>query len=259
MLIKKIIFIAMLVALIGCAGGQQPKEVLREIPREDRIPIMVLNFKNITAGDAAKQYKPWEFGIPSMLMTDMETIGLFNILSWERIGDILEQQKFQNMGMVDERQAVEMGKIAAAKYTLTGTYMVLGGQIQMEAKVFSVEQGTMLGAASVSGELNKFFELEKRLLIDMTAYLGAMLSEDEKFQISGLADTLSVEASLTNYSGEMDLIRADALKAEGKDTLAQSIMDGARAKFESALRIDPSYARARNNLEGLAMAMPMTL
>ena len=245
--------------LSGCAGGGQATQVLREIPREDRIPIMVLNFKNVTVGAIAEQYKPWEFGIPSMLMTDMESIGLFNILSWERLADILEQQKFQNMGMVDERQAVEMGKIAAAKYTLTGTYMVMGGQIQMEAKVFSVEQGTMLGAASVTGNLDKFFELEKRLLIDMTAYLGAMLSEDEKFQISGLVETLSVEASLTNYSGEMDIIKADALKAEGKDKLAQSIMDNAREKFESALKIDPSYVRARNNLEGLAMAMPMTL
>ena len=71
-----------------------------------------------------------------MIMTDLESIGLFNILSWERMKDISEQLKFQYKGMVDEDQAVEVGRLSAARYLLTGNFMIMGQTLQIEAKVF---------------------------------------------------------------------------------------------------------------------------
>ena len=261
MRVQNIVLIAACLALLlsGCAGGGQDRETLRNIPREDRVALMVLNFSNASVGGALTEYKPWEFGIPSMLITDLESIGLFNILSWERLTDIMEQQKFQNLGLVDESKAVEMGKIAAARYTLTGTFMVMNGTLRMEAKVYSVEEGTLLGASSVTGEVKRFFELEKKLLVEMTAYLGAMLSPAEMDRIEGMVETTSVEASLINYSGEMDVLRAGNMETEGKGGLASDLISTAKAKFKAALRHDPSFVRAQKNLESLAMAMPMTL
>ncbi len=246
--------------LTACAGPQTKKAVvMRDVPREDRVVLMVLNFNNITVGKAAAEYKAWEFGIPSMIMTDLETIGMFNILSWERLDDILEQQKFQNLGMVEEKDAVEMGRIAAARYTLTGTFMVMGDQLMLESKVFSVEKGTLLGASSVSRGVDKFFELEKLLVFEMTTHLGAMLTDEERLMLEGMAETTSVGASLSNYSGEMDLQKARTMRARGQKDTADELIENARQKFKKALDLDPQFERARKNLEKLTMAVPMTL
>ncbi len=45
----------------------------------------------------------------------------------------------------------------------------------------------------------------------------------------------------------------------GKPDEADELIKQARMKFEVALRHDPEYERAKQNLAGITMAMPMTL
>ncbi|MBW1792766.1 MAG: hypothetical protein JRJ14_11050 [Deltaproteobacteria bacterium] len=116
----------------------------------------MLNFKNTTSQERVRAFQPWEYGLPSMLMTDIESIGIFNIVSREKLTDILEEQRFQYSGLVDRKQAVKLGKIAAAHYILTGSFTELNGKLQIETQVFSVENGVQLGAVSVTGETNRF-------------------------------------------------------------------------------------------------------
>jgi tetratricopeptide (TPR) repeat protein len=220
---------------------------------------MVLNFKNTTLKEEASEYQPWEFGIPSMIMTDLESIGLFNILSWDRLKDILEQQAFQSYGIVDEEEAVEIGKIVAARYILSGSFMIMNGNLLIESKVFSVQNGTLIGATKVTGKVNRFFELEKQLVIKMTSYLDAILNAHEAEELAKNVETRSVDASLDNYAGEIALLKADNLKAEGKIEKAENLINEARLRFESSLKHDPSYERAKTNLASLTMAIPMTL
>jgi TolB-like protein len=249
--------------LTGCAAtspsGPSTKTALRKIPREERVPLMVLNFKNTILKDIANQYQPWEFGIPSMIMTDFESIGLFNILSWERLKDISEQLKFQYMGMVDEDQAVEVGRLAAARYLLTGNFMIMDQTLRIEAKVLSVESGILIGASAVTGKIDHFFELEKKLVIKMTSYLGAVLTAEEKTLLAQNVETMSIDASLNNYAGEVALIKSDQFKVQGRKDLAKKLIQQARTKFEKAVEQDPDYKRAQKNLASLAMAVPMTL
>jgi TolB-like protein len=247
--------------LAGCqtTGSGTGPAVLREVPREERTALMVINFRNTSAKDMADKYQPWEYGIPAMIMTDLETIGVFNILSWERIEDILEQQKFQSLGLVSEEEAVKIGKLAAARYTLAGTFMVMDGTLRMESKVFDVETGTQFGAASVTGKLDQFFDLEKKLVIKMTEHLGAVLTDSEQQQIASAVETRSVDASLSNYAGEMAVYEADRMKRKGANGEVKALLDQAKNRFEAALSADPGYERAKQNLASLTMAIPMTL
>jgi len=241
------------------SGTSGKATVLRDVPRESRTNLMVVNFKNITVKDMADKYQPWEFGLPAMMMTDLESIGLFNILSWERIEDILEQQKLQSLGLVSEEEAVKIGKLAAARFMLSGTFMVVNGSLRIESKIFSIESGTQLSAASVTGKLDRFFDLEKELVIEMTSYLGAALSANERDQIASGIETRSLDASLDNYAGEIAMFEADRMKNRGKTNQADELLNQAKARFEAALNHDPGYERAKNNLSSLTMAIPMTL
>lgn len=245
----------------GCQTAVAPaaKQVLRQVPREDRITLMVLNFKNTTLKEKASEYEPWGFGLPSMIMTDLASIGLFNIQSWDTLKDVLEQQAFQSLGVVDEKEAVKIGKIVSARYLLSGSYMILNGSLRIESKIFSVEDGTLLGAESVAGRVDRFFELEKELVLEMTSHLGALLTPAETAHLSENVETRSVSASLSNYAGEFALIQSKELKRKGKPEQAEKLLQEARIRFKAALTYDPGYSRARSNLTALTLAIPMTL
>ncbi len=220
---------------------------------------MVLNFKNSTLENKAKEFQPWEFGIASMIMTDLESVGLFNIISKERMQDILEQMAFQQYGFVDEREAVEMGKIVAAKYILTGSFMELNGHLRIEAQVFSVERGMQLGAAEVTGKTDTFFHMEKKLVIKVLNYMDVMISKNEVNIIAKNIETRSIDASLNNYAGEVAIIRANEMKKKGESDGAADLIKKAENKFKKALKYDPNYNRAKKNLLKLAKAIPMTI
>ncbi len=251
--------LCLLLAACGTAVPAGKPALLREIPREMRVALMVTPFANATAGELGPRYAPWSHGIPAMLMTDLESIGVFNLLSEEKLDAILEQQKLQSLGLVDEREAVRIGRLAAARSLLTGTFLVLGDQLRLEGKVFSVETGTLLGAAAVTGRVERFFELEKELVARMTPFLGATLTEDERVTLEKSVETRSVEASLSNYAGERAASDARRLEGKGRGEDARRLFAEARTRFEKALREDPAYARARSNLARLALAIPLTL
>ena len=252
----------MLVSLVGCkstGSSGSSKVVIREVPREQRTALMILNFKNSTLQDRAEKFSPWEFGLASMLMTDLESVGLFNILSRELLKEVLREQTFQMTGLVDDRKAVEMGRIVAAKYVVAGTFMEMDGSLRIESRLLSVENGAQLGAAAVAGMTNNFFDLEKQLVVEMTGYLGVALDDSEARMLAGQIETKSLDASLSNYAGEMALLEAKEFKATGKPEQADSLLKQARIRFEIALKHDPGYQRARDNLASLTMAIPMTL
>jgi TolB-like protein len=220
---------------------------------------MVLNFKNSTPGDRAHQYQPWEFGLASMIMTDIESIGLFNVISRERLKDILIQQAMQQTGVVDPQDAVRIGKIVAAKYILSGEFVEMGGTMRIDARVFSVEKGYQLGASSVTGQTESFFQLEKKLVVLVSKYLNAMLTKDEIKRMSENIETRSMQASLHNYAGEMALAKAQELKQKGRNKDANLATQTAKRNFKEALHYDPEYRRAKHNLSKLVLGMPMTL
>lgn len=258
---NEIFFIVLLIAygcFAGC-GSQLELKVYDNIPRSERQGMLVLNFKNTSQKSAAAEYEPWEFGIASMVMTDLETIGLFNVISRERLQDILKEQAFQLTGLVDEKKAVEVGKLMAAEYILSGSFMEFKGLLRIEARVFSVETGSQMAAASVTGKIETFFDLVKTLLFKLLPNFGTVLSDEETIAIAKNIETRSVNASLNNYAGEIALMKSDDMKSKGKAEAADQFKENAKNRFRKALEFDPEYKRARLNLEKLVMAIPMTL
>jgi hypothetical protein len=160
---------------------------------------------------------------------------------------------------VDANKAVEIGKLLAARYIFTGSFVVINGTMRIESKVFSVEKGVLLGASSVSGKTKMFFDLEKELVLKISNYLNVKLVEDEAAIIAQNIETRSVDASLKNYAGEMAVIRSDELKEKGDAKKAEILLERARENFKKALQHDPNFEKAKHNLEKLAMGIPMTL
>ncbi len=255
---KKYTVTAIIMSLLIITCSSDTKH-LRNIPRESRKGLVVLNYKNNTPKSRAAEYEPWEFGIASMVMTDIETIGMFNIISKERLADIMKEQQFQMTGAVDAREIVEIGKLTGAKYILTGSFTEMNGSLRIEAQVFSVEKGAQLGTAAANGKTDEFFEIEKNLVAKITVFLDAMLTENEQKVIASKIETKSVEASLNNYSGEVAFMEANALKKEGKEAEARKVIQEAKANFQKAVELDPAYEKAKKNLSRVSLAIPVQL
>jgi TolB-like protein len=256
---KRNFVIAVFLLFVITQCGSNTAQVLRNIPRNERKNLMVLNLKNTTPKAKAEEFMPWEFGIASMLMTDLESIGLFNIISRERLKDVMSEQEFQLSGAVDPAKAMQAGKLLAAKYMLSGSFMEMNGSLRIESQVFSIETGAQLGASAVTGKTDQFFELEKELVIKVTAYLDAMLTASESSAIKKKVETRSVEASLNNYSGEIAMLTAEQLKQKGDQVKAKEVLNQAKEEFREALKYDPNYERAKQNLAKIAMSIPVTL
>ena len=229
------------------------------LPRSERSGLAVLRFVNTTSKERANYFQPWEYGIAAMLTTDLEETAMFNIVDRERINEILKEIQLQQSGLVDKKSAVTIGKLTAAKYILTGTFMEMGGQLKISAQVFSVEKGIQLCATSATGKTDKFFIVEKNLFTKVTKVLEVMLDEEKQSKILNTIETKSVDASLKNYSGEIALMKADESKKMGQEKDANMFEKDAKQKFKEALEYDPNYERAKKNLAKLVMAIPMTL
>ncbi|MBW1744466.1 MAG: hypothetical protein JRJ47_13720 [Deltaproteobacteria bacterium] len=221
--------------------------------------LVVLDFANNTSGERAAEFQPWELGLASMMMTDLESMGLFNIINRDDVRDISRKRGIQFGSVQTDENTLELGRLVAAEYVLSGSFMEVSGKFRMEARVFSVERGMQLGAASVTGKTNRFFELQKQLVIEISGHLEAVLDDAEASIIAENIETTSVHASLNNYAGEIAVLQAQECRERGEPQRADEFLEEAKEKFEKALKHDPNYKRAKENLAKLVMGIPLTL
>ena len=78
----------------------------------------------------------------------------------------------------------------------------------------------------------RFFELVKEFFVEVSHFLNTMLSEEEEQAIVEKVETKSVEASLSNYKGEIAVMKAEELKEAGKEEEAQEAIEEAEADFK---------------------------
>ena len=244
--------------LFGCATAPE-EDILRKVPRSERAVLVMLNFRNNTPGDRAEKFEPWELGLASMMMTDLEKIGLFNIISSKDLKTLSLGTGTDNSGIESEQDTLKIGKGVSAQYVLSGSFTEMNGKLKIEARILSVEENMQLGAETATGETDDFFELEKELVLKITQYLKTALDEYEISAIRENIETKSVNASLNNYAGEIAVLRAEEYRERGQTKIAASYEEEAKDRFKSALVYDPEYEKAKKNLAKLVKGMPMTL
>lgn len=267
----KLFFLLYFVALLfiaACVGlpmhktpppPQDDSQSIAVASHPERSTLAVLKFINTSALGKGEHYQPWEYGIASMLTTDLQETAMFNIVDRERLNDILFEHRMQQSGLTDPATALTIGKLVTARYILTGSFMVVGDQLRINVQTLSVEKGILLGSASATGKVDQFFLVEKEIYSKVTHVLQVMLDEEQQTRIMNAVETKSVDASLKNYSGETTLMKADELKKTGSMDEISRLMKEAKRMFEEALRYDPDFERAKVNISKLVIAIPMTL
>ena len=188
-----------------------------------RPAIAVMYFENNTGDEEVRWLSR---GLPSMLITDLAQTPGLDVVSAQRIQEILAQLGEEDLETIKRSLVPEIARRAGAGAVVVGSIFKAGDQIQIDVQIEDVKSGRVLSAESVRGA--DVFPL----VDDLTGRIRASLELTDRPAGSPIAQVTT--ASLEAYR----------LYTEGKEAQVAFRMAEAVRLFEAAVRKDPSFAMA---------------
>ncbi|MFA5140348.1 MAG: CsgG/HfaB family protein [Elusimicrobiota bacterium] len=122
--------------------------------------------------NSAAQDKPLRASILNLLTSGMRLPDGVKLLERARLDRILDELRLGYSGYVDERTALTAGQLLGASDILIGSFMVVGGEIRLDARVCETETGRTLLAEKALGPTRFPGEAVKSLLIKINKRVG---------------------------------------------------------------------------------------
>ncbi|GFO56735.1 hypothetical protein GMSM_37420 [Geomonas sp. Red276] len=89
--------------------------------------------------------------VAEWLTTSLVETGRFDTIERSLLTKLIEEQKMSNSGLVDHTSAAQLGKMYGVKTVVTGTVMSFDNKIEINARIISVETGSILATEKVIG------------------------------------------------------------------------------------------------------------
>ena len=227
---KKIIYTIILVVVISVSPGvaaQQNASVIAIVP-----------FTNLTKDTDLEWLSE---GIVETLTTKLAHVKTIQIVERQRLSAALDEISLGQMGVVDEAKAAKAGQMVGAETVVTGAFQQVGETFRLTARFVKVATGVISNTAMATGSYADLFSLEDKIADDILSSLGVAVSAAEQEKMYR-KPTTSVDA-YKNYS-------------QGLNYVKQERYDDAKLMFDRALKEDPDFGQARNDLAFVQWARP---
>ena len=222
----KILLIVLVGVLVGAARGQ--------------VTMAVLDFENNSIMEREK-WMPLCGGLAQMLISEIDPIASIQVVERRRLKALMDEVKLAQSGLLDERQAVSVGKLAGARFMLFGAYLVtLDEKMRIDLRIVQVETGETLKAGQQTGKAKDFLKLMQKLVRAVFDDLSIPLSSDEAKHLKS-GGGHPVEALLAYSQG---VAHEDAGQLKEAVTL-----------YRKALSIDPGFDAPQIQLDGIRRAL----
>ncbi len=76
---------------------------------------------------------------------------------------VIDELKFQESGLVDEKNAVTLGKLTGAKYFILGSATVMEQSVLLRARLVNVETAEAVLSCEANGTVSELFRLQKEI------------------------------------------------------------------------------------------------
>ncbi|MFA5779244.1 MAG: CsgG/HfaB family protein [Elusimicrobiota bacterium] len=182
--------------------------------------IAVIPFQNIT-GDKEKNWIG--AGFSETLTTKLVKVSEITVLERENLSKILEEIKFQYTGAVDEKTAVEKGKLFGADVIVFGSFQVSGDKLKVTARFVDVQTRKIIDTAEANGNISDIFKLQDEIAFNLLDSLKIVLGEKEKEEIK-----INPTDNLTAYEWF----------GKGKEAYDLKLYDKAVAYCTNAIKLD---------------------
>ena len=185
------------------------------------------------------QYEPLGRGLAQMLQSDLALLQQFRMVERLQLGALLDELELGQTSRVDPSTVARLGRLVRAGRMVQGLAVIPpDGDIRIEASIVQSD-GEVTSPEFVTGRLRDLLQLEKELVVLISARLGYQLSQAERQMILG--------------NGTQDL---SAFLLYSRGLIAEDIGDysAAATHFSSAMFADPNFRQAQVQYEATAAA-----
>jgi tetratricopeptide (TPR) repeat protein/predicted Ser/Thr protein kinase len=188
-----------------------------------RPAVAVMPFDNM----AGTEDTAWlSKGLPSMLLTGLAQTRGLDIVSPQRLQEIVKQIGGQSLESLDRAQVPDVARRAGAGAVVVGSIFKVGNEIRIDAQLEDLSNARVLVAESVRGT-------DVFALVDQ---LAARIRDGIGFQ-----DATSIRRVSDVSTTSLEAFR---LYSQAEDAMFNSRMDDAEELLERAVAIDPTFADA---------------
>jgi tetratricopeptide (TPR) repeat protein/predicted Ser/Thr protein kinase len=191
--------------------------------------LAIMYFENL-----AEQEDPEKLGeiITALLITDLSESKYINVVSSQRLYDILKLLGEEGTKVVDRNVASEVATEAGAKWMLLGSILRTVPEVVITTQLVSVENGTVEASHRITGEMDEdIFSLVDRLSIEIRG--------DLSLPAAALEEPDRPVAEVTTHSPEAYRHYVEALDYDSKYYFPE-----AQRSYERALEYDSTFAMA---------------
>lgn len=211
--------------------------------------VAVLYFDNNTG---SPDYDNLGRGMASMMISDLSSVKDIQLVEREHMQDVLKEQDAQHTRYFDQSTAVQTGKLLGAEYIVTGAFIAMQPTMRIDTRVIRVQTGEIVKTAKVSGEQDKFFDLQQRLADSLIDGLSVALSPEQREQLRAQQqrDRIDHLSTMTAYSQALTMF--DRGDYAGAVQRMQPVVQEAPNSVLVQLTYDEMKRRAANSMKDKA-------
>jgi TolB-like protein len=189
--------------------------------------VSVLYFENTSRN---RDYEWLSKGIADMVITDIAGRGAIDVIERENLKKVLDEQQLSLTGIIDDKKALEIGKLLSATRLIYGSFIIQGNVVIINGKLTETQSGKITAAFTSQGALTGVLSVKNEFSLKIQKALGIETSGTQK------QEQETPFLAIKNYY-------------QGLDLLDKGAVDDARKKFEEASRIDPYYLKPYQGIE----------
>ena len=196
--------------------------------------LAVLSFRNKTGQTSLD---PLQKGFALLLMTDLAQVDGIQLVERVKFQALMEELALGASGIVDNNTAPRVGKLMGASYLVGGD--LTGSQapeLGVASDLLQVKDQSSLGQPSANGQLEKIFDMEKKILFEIIELLKVRLTKTQKEKLK--------KPLTTSY-------RALIYLSLGLDASDRGNYGAADFYYQKALEQDPQLTPAQNAIKEL--------
>lgn len=173
-------------------------------------------------------------GIPETISNDLLALKGIVLIERLQIRKVLDEQKLQHTGFIDEATVVKLGKLIGANILVVGAFQKQGETIRLTARFVDTQTGGVIQTAKCTGKMDDIFDLQDQIVKDLMKNLNIELKQAEIAKLS-----------------EKPTQSLEAYKHYGQGALLQRRKDysGALKEFNKAATVDPKFTAAKDKFK----------
>ena len=217
-------------AVVALAVAVSAILVLSSPAPSGKIPVAVISFENQT-GEARYDYL--RAAIPNLLITSLEQSRYLQVMSWERMRDLIRQLGKERTSLIDTDLGFEICTKDSVRAIIVGSFVKAGDMFATDVKVIDVRSKQLLRSAGSRGE-------------GVASILKTQIDDLSKQIAAGIGLPEEAIRSEQRPVEEVTTSSIEAYEQYVKGRLAYDNWDHELATeyFEQAVKIDTSFAFA---------------